>query len=188
MVPRGSLYLVDGNDRMTAHCARWTVATLKDGARNPYRLRWGPDLEELTVRHGWEIGWERSRGSALGAPDDITGHKDPEGRDYLPSGRALADPAVVARADLVADRRRPRSMYAPVLPPMEGQLALFPRGDQMVVVATHVLPEDTTLYAHHEHPRPWMEPGEQAAMEDRIGLFAVPIDGGRTVGTHRLGS
>jgi hypothetical protein len=186
------LYLVEGNDRMTAHYARWTVATLKDGARNPYRLSWARDLEELTVRHGWEIGWERSWASTPGAREGITGHKDPEGRDYLPSGRVLADPTAATSSDLGADRRRPRSLYAPpyapVLLPMDGQLALFPRGDRIAVVATHFLPTDTTYHVGHDHPRPWMETADQAGISDRIGLFAVPVDGGARVADHRLGS
>ena len=47
------LYLVEGNDRKTEHYARWTVATIRGAARNPYRVSWGKDLDELTVRHGW---------------------------------------------------------------------------------------------------------------------------------------
>jgi hypothetical protein len=46
------LNLVPGNDRKTAHFARWTVAGLRDRARNPFQIRWGEDLSELTVRHG----------------------------------------------------------------------------------------------------------------------------------------
>jgi hypothetical protein len=186
------LYLVDGNDRKTAHYARWTVATLKEDARNPYRIRWGRDLEELTVRHGWEVGWHRSRGGRLGQPDEVVGHSDPERRDYLPRGRALADPTTAPLDDLVANRDEGRSLYAPpyapVLLPMESQLARFPRGDRLVVVAGQFLPEDTTYHADHDHPKPWMEPGDQAGMLDRIGLFAVPVDGGATLERRSVGS
>jgi hypothetical protein len=186
------LYLVASNDRKTAHYARWTVATVKEEARNLYRMRWGRDLEELTVRHGWEVGWERVRGGQLGRPDDIVGHKEPAGRDYLPSGRTLADPTTAPAEDLVAHRRRPRSLYAPpyapVLLPMEGQLARFPRGDRLVVVASQFLPEDTTFHAAHDHPRPWLDVGDQVGMPDRVGLFGMPVDGGERVATSRMGS
>jgi hypothetical protein len=179
------LYLVEGNDRKSAHYARWTVATLRDGARNPFRLRWGADLEELTVRHGWEAGWERSPSPQLGGPFQITGHKHPEGREYMPSGRTLAAPAAAEPETFLADRRRAKSLhtpwYAPVLLPMDGQLAVFPRGDRMVVVATAFLPEDTSFHAEHDHARPWMEAGEQAGLAPRIGLFALPVDGGPPV-------
>jgi hypothetical protein len=186
------LYLVAGNDRLTAHYARWTVATLKDGARNPFRLRWGRDLEELTVRHGWEIGWERSPSAGLGGPFTITGHKHPEAREYMPSGEALANATTPDAAEFLADRSRPRSVYAPpyapVIMPMEGQVVSFPRVDRVVVVATAFLPADTSFHADHDHERPWMEPGDQAGMPAQIGLFAVPLAGGRMIEQTLTGS
>jgi hypothetical protein len=186
------LYLVEGNDRKTAHYARWTVATLKEDARNPFRMRWGRDLQELTLRHGWEVGWHRARGGRIGQPDDIVGHSDPERREYMPTGRAFADPTAAPPEDFVADRDRPRSLYAPpyapILLPMDAQLARFPRGERMVVVASHFLPEDTTYHADHDHPKPWLDPGDQAGMADRIGVFAVPVDGGETIARSLTGS
>lgn len=186
------LYLVDGNDRRTAHYARWTVATLKDEARNPFRMRWGDDLEELTVRHGWELGWERSPSRALGGPFSITGHKHPEARELMPSERALSEPASTGPDEFLADRRRPRSLYAPpyapVIMPLEGQLAVFRRVDRVRLVATAFLPEDTSFHAEHDHERPWMEPGDQARMPDRAGLFAVPVGGGRAASDVLTGS
>jgi hypothetical protein len=186
------LYLVAGNDRMTAHYARWTVATLKQGAKNLYRMSWAEDLEELTVRHGWEVGWERSPGRFPGDPWNVTGHNDPESVDYMPPGKVLTNPASSTADDLTADVTRPRSLYAPpyapVLLPMEGQLALFPRGDRLVVVATQFLPEDTTYHARHGDPRPWMEAGDQADLPDEIGLFAVPVSGAPPVEGVRVGT
>lgn len=69
------LWLVDGNDRLTAHFARWTASEIRRDARNPYGLSWGDDLEELTVRHGWEIGWERHRVGAINPSEGAIGHK-----------------------------------------------------------------------------------------------------------------
>ncbi len=143
------LYLVDGNDRLTAHYARWTVATLRDRARNPFHISWGRDLDELTVRHGWELGWERSASRSFTSVENVIGHKHPEGRDYLPSGRALQDPVAASVEVLSPGKVRPRSLYAPryapVLLPMEGQLAVFPRGTRMAIVATSFLPEDHAI-------------------------------------------
>ena len=176
------LYLVDGNDRLTEHYARWTVSTLKEDARNPYGIRWSTDLEELTVRHGWELGWERTIHTMFVGREGAIGHKHPEGRDYLPSAAAWRDLSAAAPEDLVADRREPRSLYAPryapVLLPIESAVAVFPRGDRTVLVGLPYLPEDTTFHAAHRHPRPWLDAGDQAGMSDRIGLFAVPIAGG----------
>jgi hypothetical protein len=186
------LYLVEGNDRLTAHYARWTVATLREGARSPFRLRWGSDLEELVVRHGWEIGWERSWGRQLGSPFEVTGHKHPDAREYMPSGRALALPAATGSHAFIADGRVPRSLhapsYAPVLLPMEGQVAFFPRGERVAVVGTAFLPEDTSFHANHDHPRPWMEPGDQEGLADRVGLFVMPLDGGAAIERRAFGS
>jgi len=173
------LYLVAGNDRWTAHHARWTVTELRDRARNPFQIRWGEDLSELTVRHGWELGWERSPTRDFSSIDNVIGHKHPEGRDYMPPGAVLRAPADASEADLQADRGRPRSLYAPdyapVLLPMDAQLAVFPRVAEVVVVATAFLPEDTTFHSDHDHALPWMEPGGQAGLPDRVGLFVRPV-------------
>jgi hypothetical protein len=174
------LYLVRGNDRRTEHFSRWTVSELRKSARNPFRISWGDDLEQLVVRHGWEMGWERAPTRDFASVDNVIGHKHPEGRDYMPSGRAVETPAKADAEALRADRRRPRSLYAPeyapVLLPMDAQIAVFPRVGEAVVVATQYLPEDTTFHATHDHALPWMEPGSQADSEDRIGLYLIRFD------------
>ena len=110
----------------------------------------------------------------------------------MPSGAALAFPGRATHEDLLADKRRPRSLYAPAyapqLLPMEGQLAVFPRGDRMIVVGTHFLPEDTTLHAGHRHDVPWLEAGEQEDMRDRGGLFLVSVEGTPLRSNRSLGS
>lgn len=185
------LYLVDGNDRLTAHYARWTVATLRDRARNPFHIRWGSDLDQLTIRHGWEMGWERAPTRDFTSLDHVIGHKHPQGRDFMPPGSALTSPESATTEDLRADRRRPRSLYAPdyapVLLPMGAQIALFPRGQTTVVVGTPSLPPDTTFHAGHNHPLPWMEPGIQEGLPDRTGLFALPLNGGSPRRVERSG-
>jgi tetratricopeptide (TPR) repeat protein len=186
------LYLAPGNDRLTAHYARWTVSTLREKARNPFHIPWGGDLEQLTIRHGWELGWERGRPSPiLSDRPSAIGHKHPEGRDFMPAGKALTDPAGADPTDLLAGTRRPRSLYAPryapVLLPLEGQVAVFPREDRVVVVATHYLPEDTTWHARHDHARPWMDPGGDEDAPDAAGLFLMPVDGSASRSITRRG-
>jgi hypothetical protein len=176
------LYLIPGNDARTAHYARWTVATLRDGARNPHQVSWGSDLAELLVRNGWEIAWERVRNSFdLTARDGVLGYNDPEGKDFMPPGSAVEDPASATIGDLVADVDRPRSLYqpayAPVLLPMDGQLAVFPRGDSLAVVATAFVPRDTTQRAREGQERPWMDPGPDGGRPDEEGLFLQRPDG-----------
>lgn len=176
------LFIVPGNDRMTAHYARWTVGTLKRGTRTPFAIPWGDDLLQLTVRNGWEIGWERMWGRDLTSADAVVGHKHPEGRDFMPPARAFRHPSASRAEDLVAGTRRPRSLYAPPYAPQvlpfRGQVALFPRGARTVVVATHFLPEDTTWAARHGLPRPWLDPPDGEGREDRGGLFLVPLGTG----------
>jgi hypothetical protein len=173
------LWIVPGNDRRSAHFARWVVTELRDGARNPFMTSWGDDMSQLTVRHGWEMGWERSLARAAAGGDDVIGHKHPQGRDYLPRGAVLRAPSEATSDDFLPDRTRPRSLYAPayapVLLPMAGQLATFPRLAGAIVVATHPLPPDTTFHAGHDHPRPWMDPGDQAGLQDRVGLVAMSV-------------
>jgi hypothetical protein len=190
------LWLVPGNDRLTAHYSRWTVARLRERARNPFRISWGDDLTQLVVRNGWEVGWERSPTRDFTSLDKVIGHKHPQGREYLPRGAALADPGRAGPEELRAGTRRPRSLYAPeyapVLLPMDGQIAVFPRVGETVVVATHFLPEDTTFHAGHAHALPWLDPGDQAGDPDRIGLFLLPVEDGpgrpsRTIGVDRVG-
>jgi len=175
------LYLAPGNDRLTEHYARWTVSAIRSEARNPFLLPWGRDLEELTVRNGWEMGWERRLRRGFQPDDDAVGHQHPEGRDFMPPGDALDTWEAMTAEALRADRRSPRSLYAPlyapILLPMEGQVALFPRGERTIVVATHFLPSDTTFHAEHAHPRPWMEAGPYSDQEPGIGLFVLRPDG-----------
>lgn len=72
------LYLVEGNDRKTSHYARWTVAKIREEAKNPYRISWGNDLDELTIRHGWELGWNRTSDAGFTTVEHVIGHKHPE--------------------------------------------------------------------------------------------------------------
>lgn len=179
------LYLVDGNDRRTAHLARWTVTSLREGARNPFQYTWADDLTQLTVRSGWAVGWERSPSRDLADMTGVTSHKHPEGRDFMPPGSALEALDEAVPADFRADLKNPSSLYAPayapLLLPMEGQVAVFPRGQTMAVVATQFLPDDTTVHADHAHPRTWLEAGDQAGRPDESGLFLVPAADGSGV-------
>ena len=113
--------------------------------------------------------------------EGATGHKHPEGRDFMPSGNVLEEPSSAGAADFVAGRRRPRSLYAPayapILLPIEAQIAVFPRASGAVVVGTSYLPEDTTFHAEHDHPKPWLDAGDQAEMPEQTGLFALPVGG-----------
>ena len=180
------LALASGNDRLTAHYARWTAAAIRRGTRTSFGLSWGGDLEELTVRNGWPSGWERNDvyGSIGSGATRVVSHKHPEGRDYMPPAAALAEPWSATREELAFDLTEPRSLYAPtyapLLLPMDAQIAFLPRKEDFVVAAAYFLPPDTTRHAPHDHPKIWLDPGEQAGHPDRAGLFAIPMNGAST--------
>ena len=89
------LYLMPGNDRQTEHFPRWTYSYMSDGASDQHGLGWGSDLEELTVRYGWDRGWERRRPSVGSLSQDAStiGHDLPGTRGFVPAGLVLERPS-----------------------------------------------------------------------------------------------
>jgi hypothetical protein len=88
------LFLAPGNDRWTEHMSRLTqVRTLED-AWNAFGLPWDEDLEQILMRYGWSLGWERRRsapsfdGRTI-QENRMTGRLDPDRRRYMPMGEAL---------------------------------------------------------------------------------------------------
>ena len=104
------LYLVEGNDREAEQYARRTLIRIRESAENPYDLPWEEDLEELVARYGGEVGWERGRPARppSGMLQDnrfIIGRHRPHGREFMPGGTFLADPAgIPVRAWEIEDR------------------------------------------------------------------------------------
>ncbi len=176
------LYLVPGNDRETAYYARRTVAAIRRHAGNPYQLSWEPDLDEILLRYGWEVRWQHEPIGFFGGFPDAVGYEAPQGRTYMPPGAVLDHPVAARPRDLEADLDHPRSLYspayAPVLLPIEPQVALFPRGDSFAVVTTAFLPRDTTRYKGGAVPNPMDQAVGLAKEPDQAGLFLVPLAGG----------
>jgi hypothetical protein len=185
------LFLVEGNDRLTEHWARRTWAGLKVDAANPYAMSWGRDLEEVLVRYGWEVGWDRALSQSGGlSTTSMVGHHHPESRVYLPPGEVLRAPLGASPDSWSLDPQSPKDgyapSYAPVILPALGELIRFPRGDRLVVVASFGLPEDTTEHARHEHPpfearEPWRGLAIQA------GLFLQALDSPGVFESRRSG-
>lgn len=187
------LYLVPGNDRETAHYARWTVATLKREAVDPHRKAWDSSRRELLLRHGWERAWIRIRHPMhVFNNDDVVGFDEPEGREFMPPASAMEDPSATAADDMVPTGGHTRDFYTPAYAhaflPMDGQLAVFPRGDSMVVIATAFVPADTTLSAREGRRWPWKEPSLGAGYPDAKGLFLMNPDGGEVRDAFKQGS
>ncbi len=187
------LYLMPGNDRKTEHYARWTFSELSDRARNPHGMRWGSDLEELTVRYGWEKGWERHRPSVglVRRDGGVIGHVLPQSREFVPPGTVLERPWQIEPGAWGPDEH-PRSShvaaYSPDLSAGVGQVAVLHRGDSMRVVAATRLPgasdspatgsspPDAGSSNGPEGPLPWAQPVSLAG-PDRVGLFLIDPDG-----------
>ena len=194
------LYLVAGNDRESEHYARWTFSKMGDGARNAWGMRWGDDLEEIALRYGWDRGWERVR-PEFGAGGDVPsviGHQLPDGKEFAPPGRVLEEPSATMPGAWVPEEERPRSThvpaYAPALLPGIAQVAVFHRGDSIVVAASTELPANpgavpkgTTSWPRTGNdvlpkgPIPWPQPALLDGPE-QVGLFVVD-EAGRISGT-----
>lgn len=138
------LYLVDGNDRLTADYARRTISLIREEAANPFGMEWEDDLTQLVLRYGQEVAWERMRPPprmGLSATDDryVVGRHEPGGSDYVPPGQVVRAPAETRAGAWRLEHERPRSAYkAPYMTEIqafEAQTARFRRGDSLLVVA-----------------------------------------------------
>src|SRR5690606_3162445 len=129
------LYMVPENDRQVEQYARFVVRRIRETGANPYDMPWDLDLEELLIRYGQEIGWERARGTDMpsGLQDGrvVIGRQTPGGVEYLPAGSWLEDPSTIPNGAWVPDAWTPRSAYrapyAGTVIPLETQVARFRR-------------------------------------------------------------
>lgn len=144
------LWSVPGNDRRTAHLARWVAERIQDRSRNPEGISWGDDLGEILLRFGEPIGWERVRqrlGTPMGERASVITHYAPRSWSFLPSMAAAVDPSLLEDEHLELDSERSRTVYAPPyathFAEMDHQLAVFRRGARAVVVAAYDLDADS---------------------------------------------
>lgn len=182
------LFLVPGSDRRTEHFARRAWAVTREGARNPYAMSWGWDLDELLIRYGWEVGWQRrdpGMGS-IGVGTSAVGHQDPRSQGFVAPAAVWDGSPDTDREDWnPGSRRRPRTGYAPAYAPtfldLDAHVAVLPRGDSAVlVVRAPGLPADTTFHARHGHTSA-PDPTDLPVDVRRHGLFAAGLDGSSTV-------
>lgn len=141
------LFLREGNDRRSEHFSRWVMAHIQERARTPWDFPWSGDLEELTIRYGWERGWERNDPPAgnLAARASVIGHMLPHGRQFTPPGEVIERFFEPEPREWDLEEEAPSNAYTPtfadhVLPGM-GQLAMLRRGDSIVLLGATLLPE-----------------------------------------------
>jgi hypothetical protein len=112
------LYFVPGNDRWTEQMSRFTEVVIREEAEHPFGILWGFDLEELLLRFGGAITWERMRqvqtSMNLNAKQDMVGRGKPHGRQFVPPGDLVADPTNIQwGAWPVLEVNGPHTTYAP---------------------------------------------------------------------------
>ena len=159
------LYLVPGNDRLTEHYARKVSTRIREDAANPYGIGWERDNEQLVIRYGNEVGWERGQAElgAGGLATDtrkIIGRQHPKSRQYVPPPEFVADPASIPADAWTIEARRPRTGYAPPYAPeitdLSYQVGRFRRGDELLLVGAYrpASPEPTLASNWIQRERP----------------------------------
>lgn len=179
------LFLVEGNDRLTDHFARWVEAENESDAENPQGMFWEEDLEETLVRYGRLVGYSRThspasmmRGGRMQLQDTrrVVGHHQPRSRGYLFPEEFLRSPSDIPPESWLTAPREARTWYAPPYAPdfhgLETQVGRFRRGDELLVVGAYrpTLPTGDTT-------RPGAVEPAQVPGPVQAGLFLVPAEG-----------
>jgi hypothetical protein len=172
------LFLVEGNDRLTDHLARWVEARNHEDAEHP-QMFWEEDLEETLIRYGLIQGWSRTHSPGANFPGRgrsllqdtrrVVGHHHPRSRGYLFPEDFLVSPSDIPPESWITAPREARTWYAPPYAPdfrgLETQVGRFRRGEEMLVVGAY-------------RPAASVGPSVGDAQNVQAGLFLVPEDGG----------
>jgi hypothetical protein len=187
------LFLVDGNDRLTDHFARWVEAANERDAESPQGMFWEEDVEETLVRYGRIRGYSRThnpaaqmrggRGFSLQDTRTVIGHHASMSRGYLFPEEFLKSPSEIPPESWITAPREARTWYAPPYAPdfraLETQVGRFRRGDEMLVVGAYQ--PDPSMHADMapSEGAPAADFGAETAHPLSAGLFLVPEEGGK---------
>jgi hypothetical protein len=138
------LQMLPTNDRRTEHFARRTVDRMQYRASSAFDMPWGSDLRELLVRYGWPGRFERVSYPAGtgGMSEEIVSFNPKHSQQFVPTGDFRREVEALGQATWQLDADAPRSVYAPAyasFQELDHQLAVFPRGDSVIVVAAYQL-------------------------------------------------
>jgi hypothetical protein len=177
------LFLIEGNDRLTDHLARWVEATNRRDSEHPQGLQWEEDVEATLIRYGRIIGYSRTHDPMntlnRGRMQDtrrVVGHHHPQSRGYLFPEAFLESPSDIPPESWITAPREARTWYAPPYAPdirgMETQVGRFRRGEEMLVVGAYrpIAPDS-------------VEPSAAWSPEDGLlgpvhaAFFLIPEDG-----------
>ncbi|MGH7636820.1 MAG: hypothetical protein ACREOK_04140 [Gemmatimonadaceae bacterium] len=141
------LWMIQGNDLRSEYVARLTMARIHDRSANAYGTVFGDDNRELMLRYGWSEWFTRHELPLSSFPNfAVTGHSRSPSYHFVPPADKVTGASEESLRRLSESRARTR--YAPRhierLTRLSHQLARFPRGDSMLIVAA-VAPVDTIL-------------------------------------------
>jgi hypothetical protein len=139
------LFMVDGNDRWTEQMSRWTEIRAREEAEHPFGIPWGFDLQELLMRYGGSIAWERRRQvqttMRINDTPDMVGWSPAHSRQFMPPGELIEDPTGIPWGSWELNVNSPYTAYAPgyspIFRPLDFQVARFRRADSLRVVAAY---------------------------------------------------
>ena len=142
-----------GNPVRSELIARRVMATLAGESRSPFSPSIGRDLQELVVRYGWPTGWARLPvpTSSMGLPADggAVGYDAAGSLAFGPLGSTVLDPTAAGDDGWrIDDRAAPARFVAPnarAVGKVARRIALFRRGDSVLVVAAYEAANDTVL-------------------------------------------
>ncbi|HKJ02834.1 MAG TPA: hypothetical protein VJ997_10280 [Longimicrobiales bacterium] len=186
------LYLVDGNDRLTDHFARWVEAHNEEDAENAQGLFWEDDLEETLIRYGRIVGYSRTHapqsnmraggGFSLQDTRRVVGHHQTHSRGYLFPAEFLSSPSEIPPESWITAPRESRTWYAPPYAPdfraLESQVGRFRRGDEMLVVGAYQPEAPVSEPAGPGQAPPRPQPPLDIRGPVQAGLFLIPEEGG----------
>lgn len=136
------LMALPGNSTRTEMLSRQVVVRIVEGTVTPYGMRFDADHREMVLRYGWPVGWSRVPGRWASEEASIIGHDPSPAWGLLPLG--LDPPRWAIHADRPRARFQPPGVAA-LFDFDEAQVARFPRGGRLRLVAAWRLPANHPL-------------------------------------------
>lgn len=134
------LFSTRGNDIRTEHFARHTLALVRARGASAHGMAWGTDTRELLLRYG-SAEWYTRSDPRPGSMENssVIGHDREPSYAFYPAVRSVQGVPRIAPGDWRLRASGAPSRYAPRhvrrIVSLPHQLARFPRGDSMLVVA-----------------------------------------------------
>ena len=138
------LWSTPGNDAATEHFARHTMSIILASAATPGGMSFGDDNRALLLRYGWAEWFTKEESSPyqVSSPQ-VIGHDREPSYHFHPDAPTLRSMPRLTRDSWWLRKPMATSRYAPRHVTWQGelrhQLARFPRGDSLLLVASYRL-------------------------------------------------